>query len=65
LRKVNQYLDNLSGNIGYRVSGVNNTDKGGTTLASKDYSESRRKMAIDKNLAGGLAAARAKRVKKK
>jgi predicted transcriptional regulator len=34
-------------------------------LASKDYSESRRKMAIDKNLAGGLAKARAARGKKK
>jgi predicted transcriptional regulator len=37
----------------------------GTTLASKDYSESRRQMAIDKNLAGGLAKARAAKVKKK
>jgi predicted transcriptional regulator len=37
----------------------------GTTLAAKDYSESRRQMAIDKNLGAGLAAARAKRVKKK
>ncbi len=37
----------------------------GTTLASKDYSESRRQMAIDKNLAGGLAKARAARGKKK
>lgn len=35
----------------------------GTTLAAKDYSESRRKMAIDKNLAGGLAKARAARGK--
>lgn len=37
----------------------------GTTLASKDYSESRRQMAIDKDLAGGLAKARAARGKKK
>jgi predicted transcriptional regulator len=37
----------------------------GTTLASKDYSESRRQMAIDKNLAGGLAKARAAKGKKK
>jgi predicted transcriptional regulator len=37
----------------------------GTTLASKDYSESRRQMAIDKNLAGGLAKARAARGKNK
>jgi predicted transcriptional regulator len=37
----------------------------GTTLAAKDYSESRRKMAIEKNLAGGLAKARAARGKKK
>ncbi len=36
----------------------------GTTLASKDYSESRRKMAIDKNLGAGLAKARAARGKK-
>ena len=37
----------------------------GTTLASKDYSESRRQMAIDKDLAGGLAKARAAKAKKK
>lgn len=37
----------------------------GTTLASKDYSESRRKMAIDKNLGAGLAKARAAKGKKK
>ncbi len=37
----------------------------GTALASKDYSESRRQMAIDKNLAGGLAKARADRGEKK
>jgi len=37
----------------------------GTTLASKDYSESRRQMAIDKDLAGGLAKARAAKGKKK
>ena len=37
----------------------------GTMLASKDYSESRRQMAIDKDLAGGLAKARAARGKKK
>ncbi len=37
----------------------------GTTLASKDYSESRRKMAIDKDLGAGLAKARAARGKKK
>lgn len=37
----------------------------GTTLASRDYSESRRQMAIDKNLAGGLAKARAAKGKKK
>ncbi len=36
----------------------------GTTLASKDYSESRRQMAIDRDLAGGLAKARAKKDKK-
>lgn len=37
----------------------------GTTLASKDYSESRRQMAIDKDLGAGLAKARAARGKKK
>lgn len=37
----------------------------GTKLASRDYSESRRQMAIDKNLADGLAMARAARGKKK
>lgn len=37
----------------------------GTTLAAKDYSDSRRQMAIDKNLAGGLAKARAAKGKKK
>lgn len=37
----------------------------GTTLASKDYSESRRQMAIDKNLGAGLAKARAAKAKKK
>lgn len=37
----------------------------GTTLASKDYSESRRQMAIEKDLGAGLAKARAKRAKKK
>lgn len=37
----------------------------GTTLAAKDYSESRRQMAIDKNLAGGLAKARAAKGKQK
>lgn len=36
----------------------------GTALAAKDYSESRRKMAIDKDLAGGLAKARAAKGKK-
>ena len=36
-----------------------------TKLASKDYSESRRQMAIDKNLGAGLAKARAARGKKK
>ncbi len=34
-------------------------------LAAKNYSEQRKQMAIDKNLGAGLAAARAKRVKKK
>lgn len=34
-------------------------------LASKDYTESRRQMAIDKNLADGLAKARAAKAKKK
>lgn len=37
----------------------------GTALASKDYSESRRQMAIDKGLAQGLAKARAAKGKKK
>ncbi|PLX94923.1 MAG: MucR family transcriptional regulator [Desulfuromonas sp.] len=37
----------------------------GTSLAAKDYSESRRQMAIDKGLADGLAKARAARAKKK
>lgn len=36
-----------------------------TKLASKDYSESRRQMAIDKDLGAGLAKARAARGKKK
>ena len=35
----------------------------GTTLASKDYSESRRQMAIDKDLGAGLAKARAAKAK--
>ena len=34
------------------------------SLASKNYSESRRKMAIDRDLAGNLAKARAARTKK-
>lgn len=34
------------------------------SLASKNYSESRRKMAIDRDLAGNLAKARAARAKK-
>ena len=37
----------------------------GTKLASKDYSESRRQMAIEKDLGAGLAKARAARGKKK
>lgn len=37
----------------------------GTALAAKDYSESRRQMAIDKDLGAGLAKARAARVDKK
>ncbi len=37
----------------------------GTVLAAKDYSESRRQMAIDKDLAGGLAKARAAKSKGK
>ncbi|PLX78591.1 MAG: MucR family transcriptional regulator [Desulfuromonas sp.] len=37
----------------------------GTVLAAKAYSESRRQMAIDKDLGAGLAKARAKRAKKK
>jgi predicted transcriptional regulator len=37
----------------------------GTTLAAKSYSESRRKMAIEKDLGAGLAKARAARGKKK
>ena len=37
----------------------------GTPLASKAYSESRKQMAIDRDLAGGLAKARAARGKKK
>ncbi len=36
-----------------------------TTLAAKDYVESRRQMALDKDLAGGLAKARAAKAKKK
>lgn len=37
----------------------------GTALAAKDYSESRRQMAIDKDLGAGLAKARAAKGKKK
>jgi len=37
----------------------------GTPLAAKDYSESRRQMAIEKGLGEGLAKARAARGKKK
>lgn len=37
----------------------------GTTLASKEYSESCRQVAINKKLAGGLAKARAAKGKKK
>jgi predicted transcriptional regulator len=37
----------------------------GTALAAKDYSESRRQMAIDRDLGAGLAKARAARVGKK
>jgi predicted transcriptional regulator len=37
----------------------------GTALAAKDYSESRRQMAIDKDLGAGLAKARAARAKGK
>ncbi|PLX78703.1 MAG: MucR family transcriptional regulator [Desulfuromonas sp.] len=37
----------------------------GTPLAAKSYSESRRQMAIEKDLGAGLAKARAKRAKKK
>jgi predicted transcriptional regulator len=37
----------------------------GTKLASKDYSESRRQMAIEKDLGAGLAKARAARGKNK
>lgn len=37
----------------------------GTALAAKDYSESRRQMAIEKDLGAGLAKARAARVEKK
>jgi predicted transcriptional regulator len=37
----------------------------GTALAAKDYSASRRQMAIDKDLGAGLAKARAARVEKK
>lgn len=37
----------------------------GTPLAAKSYSESRRQMAIEKDLGAGLAKARAKRTKKK
>lgn len=36
----------------------------GTPLAAKNYSESRKKMALDKNLGEGLAKARAARKKK-
>ncbi len=35
-----------------------------TKLASKDYSESRRQMAIEKDLGAGLAKARASKAKK-
>jgi predicted transcriptional regulator len=37
----------------------------GTPLVAKDYSEARKKMAVDLNLAAGLAKARAARGKKK
>jgi predicted transcriptional regulator len=37
----------------------------GTPLAAKAYSESRKQMAIDRDLAGGLAKARAAKVKAK
>jgi len=37
----------------------------GTTVAAKDYSESRRQMAIEKDLGAGLTKARAKRAAKK
>lgn len=37
----------------------------GTSLSAKDYSESRRQMAIEKNLGAGLAKARAARGKAK
>lgn len=37
----------------------------GIALAAKDYSESRRQMALDRDLAAGLAKARAKKGKKK
>jgi predicted transcriptional regulator len=37
----------------------------GTPLASKAYSESRKQMAIDRDLAGGLAKARAAKGKAK
>ena len=37
----------------------------GTVLAAKAYSESRRQMAIDKDLAGGLAKARAAKAESK
>jgi predicted transcriptional regulator len=36
-----------------------------TTLAARDYSESRRQMALDKDLAGGLAKARAAKAEQK
>lgn len=37
----------------------------GTPLAARDYSETRRQMAIEKDLGAGLAKARAARAKKK
>ena len=37
----------------------------GTPLVAKNYSEARKKMALDLNLADGLAKARAARGKKK
>jgi predicted transcriptional regulator len=39
--------------------------RAGTPLVAKDYSEARRKMATDLNLAEGLAKARAARAKRK